>query len=935
MGHLDDNALAALVAGTLSTTARSEAEAHIETCADCRMLVAALLKQERSSISRGDTLPSQGGAPAAKSGQSLGRYVLNELIGQGGMGAVYAAYDPVLERKVAVKLVRGERHAGGLDEVKERLLREGKSIAQLSHPNIVAVFDMGTHEGEVYVAMELVEGGSLRTWLAEQRRPWRHVLAHFMAAGQGLAAAHRAGLVHRDFKPENVLVGRDGRVRVTDFGLAASVSAPPSPVPPDASPSQQSRLTQDGARLGTPAYMAPEQLDGREVTARSDQYSFCVSLWEALTGVRPGAAVAGTTDAPPWLLRVLEHGLQRDPAARYPSMEALLAELSKDPARARARRIRYYLVGGVPMLLAAAAAWWFTTRDLCKGAHAQVERVWNPQVSAAVAKAFTASGADDASESWELARRRLESWFTGWEAMHTDACLATRVRGEQSDELLTRRMACLDRRRAEASALLDVLKSVDNEAASHAPQAVDALLPLSTCADTEALLAEAALPVGAVAQQQVAAARKALDEAKARFDTGQYEQAAARANEGVSLARAAGPGPTLAEALVLQGRLQEHAGDLKGSEKTLLEAITTAEAAKADAATAAAATHLMLVLGVRQARYNEAHAWGQLAQGAIGRIGGSPPLEARLLQTTGLVRYAEGQLKEAIESHEKAVALYEKLAPDSLDLADALNSLGAALRGARKSKEALATFDRALAILLKAVGPNSDLVAATRNGIANGFMLEGRFDEALKLYQDSYAVFAKRLGPTHFRTVTTLNNIGVVLAEQSRYADALPYFEQVLDARKKASATDAKTADAYANVGMLLVELKRYDDARAMFAQAKGVLQGYPLDHFSQAEPLLGEARIALEQGKAKDAAEPLGRVLALCENREGFRFEYTRARADFLMGRALIEQRPPQKYGFARVHKARDAFFGFGPERFKRDLAEVDTWLEKHPEPK
>jgi tetratricopeptide (TPR) repeat protein len=214
-------------------------------------------------------------------------------------------------------------------------------------------------------------------------------------------------------------------------------------------------------------------------------------------------------------------------------------------------------------------------------------------------------------------------------------------------------------------------------------------------------------------------------------------------------------------------------------------------------------------------------------------------------------------------------------------------------------------------------------------------MLEGRFDEALKLYQDSYGVFAKRLGPTHFRTVTTLNNIGVVLAEQSRYADALPYFEQVLDARKKASATDAKTADAYANVGMLLVELKRFDDAKAMFAQAKGVLQGYPLDHFSQAEPLLGEAKIALEQGHAKDAGDPLERVLKLCENREGFRFEYTRARADFLMGRSLVEVKKPAADGWSRVHKAREAFFGFGPERFKRDLAEVDAWLEKHPEPK
>src|SRR5581483_9051057 len=232
MACLDDNTLAAFLGGTLSTADRAEVERHVETCPACRALVAELLKQERSTSGEpNDTLPSsRPRSSAPKPGRAIGRYVLQELIGQGGMGAVYSAYDPVLERKVALKLVRGERHAGGLSEVKERLLREGKSIAQLSHPNIVAVFDMGTSEGEVYVAMELVEGGSLRQWLTSAPRHWREVLERFIAAGQGLAAAHRAGLVHRDFKPENVLVGKDGRVRVTDFGLAASVPVP-SPKP--------------------------------------------------------------------------------------------------------------------------------------------------------------------------------------------------------------------------------------------------------------------------------------------------------------------------------------------------------------------------------------------------------------------------------------------------------------------------------------------------------------------------------------------------------------------------------------------------------------------------------------------------------------------------------------------------------------------------------
>jgi tetratricopeptide (TPR) repeat protein len=948
MSHLDDNTLAAFTAGTLSLTERTEAERHVETCAECRALVAQMLKHERSSLEPVDTLPSPQARPAPKSGQAVGRYELGAVLGQGGMGIVYEAFDPVLERKVALKLVRSERHASGLHEVKERLLREGKSIAQLAHPNIVTVFDMGTSDDEVYVAMELVAGGSLRTWLNAEPRAWRDVLERFVAAGEGLAAAHEKGLVHRDFKPENVLLGTDGRVRVSDFGLASSVPAPVARPAPIVTTPVEPRLTQEGAVLGTPAYMAPEQLDGRDATALSDQFSFCVALWEALTGARPYAPnvqdgslqrVPTRSDAvaPAWLLRAVDRGLSLDAKDRYPSVRALLDALGKDLAHARARRLRWTAAAVAPLALAAVASYWAATRAdrLCKGAHAQVERLWNPTVSAAVERALAATKADDAEANWELARVRLEGWFGAWETMHTDACLATRVRGEQSDELLTRRMACLDRRRAEAQALLELLGHPTAEVAAHAPQAVDALLPLATCADTEALLAQVGPPEGEQAHKQVSAALLLLDEAKARFDTGLYEEATARAREGYDAAKASGHQSTLAQAQVLLGRLQEHAGDLKSAERTLLEAISTAQAGKDDAATAAAATHLMLVLGVRQARYNEAHAWGQLAQGAIGRIGGSPPLEARLLQTTGLVRYAEGQLKEAIDAHEKAVAVYEKVAPGSLDLADALNGLGAALRGARKATEALAIFNRALDLLLKAVGPNSDLVATTRNGIASSYMLEGRFDDALKLYQQAYEVFAKQLGEKHFRTVMALNNIGVVLAEQSRFDDALPYFERVLEARRLASETDAKTADAYANVGMLLVELKRFGEAQSMFDKAKGVLQGYPLDHFSQAEPLLGQAKLELAQGSADKAVEPLSRVLELCEHREGFRFEYTRARADFLMGRALVERKPPAPEGFDRVRRALDAFVGFGRERFKRDIAEVEDWLQSHPAPK
>ncbi|MBL8957872.1 MAG: protein kinase, partial [Myxococcaceae bacterium] len=334
MTCLDDNQLAAMVAGTLSPTERADAEAHIETCAACRQLVVAMLKGERddTGLSRADTVPSQAPVqPAA--GRTLGRYVLLDVIGAGGMGVVYSAYDPVLERKVALKLVRKER--GAPAEVESRLMREGKSIAQLAHQNIVSVFDMGSSDGQVFVAMELVGGGSLKKWLRDGPRHWREVLEKFVAAGDGLAAAHKAGIVHRDFKPENVLVGEDGRVRVTDFGLASSVGILPELQAPSPG-TLDVRLTQSGAVMGTPAYMAPEQHQASVADARSDQFSYCVALWEALYGVRPYTAGSSgepwrfvepppDVRVPPWVRRAVERGLSLDRAGRWPSMEPLVA----------------------------------------------------------------------------------------------------------------------------------------------------------------------------------------------------------------------------------------------------------------------------------------------------------------------------------------------------------------------------------------------------------------------------------------------------------------------------------------------------------------------------------------------------------------------------------------------------------------------------------
>ncbi|MCP3102521.1 protein kinase [Myxococcus sp. K15C18031901] len=362
----DENVLVGFVGGALPAPDVARLEAHLDGCADCRALVGAVAA-EASVADAGaspdaeaptrletgaSTLLEPGADPKVlPPGTRLGPYVLRELLGMGGMGVVYAAEDPRLGRRVALKLLRPAR-GGSQQERRERLLREAKAMARLSHPNVLPLFDLGSSDGRDFLAMEWVEGTTLAGWLRERERPWREVLALFLEAGEGLAAAHRQGLVHRDFKPSNVLVGRDGRARVTDFGIARWESSPPGAHDTGASSgdaawdAEQTALTREGMSPGTPAYMSPEQRRGLPVDARSDQYSFCVALYEALHGERPGT----TSPRPPTAKRprlprhvreALTRGLSPTPDARYPSMEGLLRALATAPRR------RGRWVGGV------------------------------------------------------------------------------------------------------------------------------------------------------------------------------------------------------------------------------------------------------------------------------------------------------------------------------------------------------------------------------------------------------------------------------------------------------------------------------------------------------------------------------------------------------------------------------------------------------------
>jgi len=318
-----DDEFAALLEGTLSPERRRHLALHADTCEDCRSLLGTLLEPETDP-----------GPPM------IGRYQLLQRLGAGAMGVVHLAFDSRLERNVALKVLRNPDRPAERD----RLLREAKTLARLSHPNVVAIYEVGRAEGVDFIAMEWVNGVNLQQWLFEQPRSQTDILRVFLEAGQGLAAAHRAGLVHRDFKPGNVLVGHDGRVRVGDFGLAKDLTAEEVRTT-RAMSVRISTLTQTGAVLGTPAYMAPEQHRGEPTTAASDQFSFCVALYEALQQRRPFdgdsleelySSIQAQQFPPPASLErrqqaAICQGLALHPENRHPSMEPLLAAFTAKP----------------------------------------------------------------------------------------------------------------------------------------------------------------------------------------------------------------------------------------------------------------------------------------------------------------------------------------------------------------------------------------------------------------------------------------------------------------------------------------------------------------------------------------------------------------------------------------------------------------------------
>lgn len=548
----------------------------------------------------------------------LGRFVLLELLGRGGMGEVYSAYDPNLDRRVALKLLRPRAGRDDIQQARARLLREAQALARLSHPNIVPVHEVGVLGDQVFVVMEFVEGKSLRAFAGDPDRTWREIVAVYLQAAEGLSSAHQASVVHRDFKPDNAIVGTDMRVRVIDFGLARDLREHPpgvedalaaisldgrtsielgqkaeNPISPyastmllDADPTPAEPLaetlpergqtnTATRALLGTPAYMSPEQYQSAKVGPATDQFSFCVSLYEALYGRRPfegstleelrEQTLAGNVPAParhshvpPYIHAVLCRGLATDPAQRYPSMRALANALARDPSRRRRRAAGAVLVASA-LVAAGYGLFWYGSRapraaDTCQGGEREIGRAWSPARRSQVRASIEGTGSAYAGEAWSRVERGLDEYSARWLAVRMDACTAHRE-GVQSGELLDRRMGCLERRLA---ALDRGVAALTETTRASLPNVVDVVLRLPAiehCSDIEALTAEVAPPESPELAAAVKEQRSRLDRIHSLEHMGRYSEALEQVDEVAEIARTLDYPPLLADTLLTKGRI--------------------------------------------------------------------------------------------------------------------------------------------------------------------------------------------------------------------------------------------------------------------------------------------------------------------------------------------------------------------------------------------
>ena len=602
----------------------------------------------------------------------MDRFVILDQLGRGGMGVVYRAYDPKLDRSVALKLIR-RLHGDISEQARVRLLREARALARLSHPNVVSVYDVGVLDVQVFMVMEFVKGQTLRQWAAARSRGWRAIVDAYIQAARGLHAAHQVGLVHRDFKPDNASFGDDGRIQVLDFGLAREYRSdradgqPDAPALPAAErqyPAVGEQLTAAGQIMGTPAYMAPEQYLHGQADAASDQFSLCVSLYEALYGVRPflgrepdelaqaiarGTMVDPPADAPApgYLRKVLRRGLSLAPDDRYPSMNELIAALDRDRLRARRNRVAALglatLCGLSAYLLADREP---ATQPPCQGAKAALQTTWNDQRRTHIDHSLQATGHRYAAVTGPRLLQRIDDYAAAWTAMHESACLAHH-RGEQSGELLDARMGCLSQRRVALDSALAVVAQTEQTSTAAAVDVINGLPAIGYCADAAALAAEVPPPDDPARARELDRLAGLLTRVVALEQAGRYPEAIDGLAALEADAARLGYRPLTAELALVRGRITLAHGKREDAVEPLRQAAVTALGAGAFSIGLEAIARRVFVEGTWSGFQGDALAELEVWRALVSQRPDARFAHALLLNNAGVVHMARSQPHQA------------------------------------------------------------------------------------------------------------------------------------------------------------------------------------------------------------------------------------------------------------------------------------------------
>jgi eukaryotic-like serine/threonine-protein kinase len=705
-----------------------------------------------------------------------GRYQIEATLGQGGSGTVYRAWDRALGEPIAIKVLRHDR-AAERSWIK-RLAREVKLARVIRHPNVCRIFELGHGDGHWFVTMELGTGGTLRELLQDgtaAQRPLSERLADARAICAGLAAIHAVGIIHRDVTPQNVLRLTDGRLVLSDFGLAIPMTA---------------NTTVHG---GTPNYMPPETLLGSRGDQRSDVWQLGVILHEVLFGARPsfhhegeGAKEAAKMrwplplEASPVeeeLARLCATCLASNPAARPATAMVVVGRLSAAEAirprrpiqklwlRARAlvRRHRRLATAGLVGLTLAGVVRGVQLAErprLCRSAAERLRGVWDEPARTRVREVFDQSRRAYAQDTFWSVDRLLQDYLARWNGMYTEACEATNVRGEQSAEVLDLRMACLSDRLDGVRSLTQLLAHADGAVVDNAVGAAGALGSLERCADARLLRSVVPPPEEAAAREQVGRLRAGLADAKALHDAGIERLALAKLRGLLADARQVHYAPVEAEASLLLGEVASLVGENDAAYSALKESLLKAEAARYDEVKAEALVYLVLAEG-RRGRFEQADDWAAQADAALLRIGGHDHLRGWLEMHVAVNRRLQGRYDDALAHDRRALELKQRSGASRGEIARSLNNQAVLLQDMGRTQEAAALFARAVADLSQEVGAEHPLVATFLSNQAETLDRMGRHEEARAGYRRALAIEERGYGAESTNLAFPLTGLGL------------------------------------------------------------------------------------------------------------------------------------------------------------------------------